>query len=485
MHRIASRLESTATCASRLARVASLALALTLGDVALQTCAAQNGAPVAVTAPAMAAPNPLPMGVTAQPLESAALIPTPSPTTVQAVAPMQPSPTALSPAAAPPSVLPPVAFMPAAVPPAAVAAASTALPPLYPAPSDGPLTVRHASLIATHASAGPEAFTVSAMSTPVVQPVSVKLHKDSLEQGLRTNAASSSSASGPIVAGGGPCDPITQVARPPQICGRCCTPDPCEMDDCYCGTIRTHALHDLFGCNQFIVSSGVFIPSAGGVLGDRLLTGWGVDFAIRSPIFPPLPSRRWFGEIGASFIQNGGKGSAITTSGTFVDANGLFPTAFPLDELFHTEIRDIRRAAFTTGLGMTILPSWLNQTNRRLVSIVPRFGIRWGGARLSYHQTATDDLNAVIASRPILNDPDQFQYFSDAKKTDTFFGLYGSLGIQSTWCHVPVGCLCVRELTLGAQLQYVNDWFELGVLTGGRQKTISTVSPMLTLAVGF
>lgn len=485
MHRIVSRFESNATSANRLARVAALALVLTLVNDALRTCAAQDGAPVAVAAPAMAAPNPLPTGLTAQPMVRAALIPTTTPTTVQAVAPTQPMPTALSTVVSPSSELPPLAFVPAAVPTAAMAAGSTALPPLYPAPSDGPLTVRHASLIATHASAGPEALTVSAMSTPVVQPVSVKLHKDSLGQGLRTNSANASSGSGPIVAGGGPCDPITQVARPPQLCGRCCTPDPCEMDDCYCGTIRTHALHDLFGCSQFVVSSGVYIPSAGGVLGDRLLTGWGMDFAIRSPILPPLPNRRWFGEIGASFIQNGGKGSAITTSGTFVDANGLVPASFPLDELFHTQIRDIRRAAFTTGLGMTILPSWLNQTNCRLVSIVPRFGIRWGGTRLSYHHEPTDDLNAVIASRPILNDPDNFQYFSDAKKTDTFFGIYSSIGVQSTWCHVPIGCLCVRELTLGAQLQYVNDWIELGVLTGGHQKTISTVSPMLTLAVGF
>lgn len=417
------------------------------------------------------APGMLPAGVTAQPLAAVA-----------------PTPVASQPAAPPVVFMPAVAATPAtpAAPVAMPAVAlnqTAALPPLYSVPQDGPLSIRRAAPIATVIPGGTEGLTVAAMAAPTVQPISTKLHNDSLNHGLRNTSSGYRGCA--VVPGGGPCDPITQVSRPPQLCGRCSTPDSWEMDDCYCGTMRTHALHDLFNCGQFVVGAGVSIPSAGGVLGDRLLTGWGIDIAMRSPILPPQPNRRWFGELGVSFMQNGGKGSAITTSGTFVDANGFVPFSVQLDELFQTEIRDIRRTAFTTGLGMTILPTWLNQNRQRLISIVPRAGIRWGGAHVSYRETPTADLAAVIAGRPPGNDPANFQYFSDARRTDTFFGVYGSLGVQATWCHVPVFCLCVREFSLGAQLQYVNDWLDLGVLTGGTQKTISTVSPMLTLAVGF
>lgn len=470
MHRVADRHTTADRSLDRPFR-----LALLLTTVALVGNArAQQAAPVAV-APAMfnlapgvasAAPNALPAGMTASPLVSADMASAEGNGAVTST-----------------TALPPVAFVPAgqsvmsrpSPTAAAPSVAADALPPLYPVPNDTPLSVRHASPIATQIPAGPEAFRVagySAATGPIVQPVSATLHKDTLSQGLKSHhAGCGGCANCQVVAGGGPCDPITQVARPQQLCGRCCAPDSWEQDDCYCGTIRTNALHDLFGCGQFVVNSGVVIPSAGGVLGDRLLTGWGVDVAMRSPILPPMPNRRWFGELGVSFMENGGKGSPITTDGTRVSLIGL-PSTF-INDAFSVRIRDVRRTAFTTGLGMTILPTWLNQTNQRLVSIVPRFGIRWGGAHIS------DQSTPLVAQLPTT------VLLPSIQRTDTFFGLYGSLGIQSTWCHVPVFCLCVRELTLGAQLQYVNDWLDLGDLTAGGQRTISTVSPMLTLAFGF
>ncbi len=401
--------------------------------------------PAASVPPTAAAPNALPTGISARPLPPAA---------------------------------PPVAFMPAVAGPAAQPALATAaaLPPLYPVPVDPPLAVRHAAPVATGLPVGAGGVAVAnfaaAVATPTVHPVSTSLHKDTLSSGLTTHQASCRGCSTcQVVPGGGPCDPITQVARPPQICGRCCTPDSWETDDCYCGTMRTNALHDLFGCGQFVVSSGVAIPAAGGVLGDRLLTGWGVDVAMRSPILPPMPNRRWFAELGVSFMQNGGKGSPITADGTQVSLIGL--PSVSINDAFSVRIRDVRRTAFTTGLGMTILPAWLNQNNGRLVSIVPRFGMRWGGAHIS------DNSQLLVAQPP------GTVILPSIQRTDTFFGVYGSLGVQSTWCHVPMFCLCVRELSLGAHLNYVNDWLDLGDITGGAHRTISTVSPMLTLAIGF
>lgn len=243
-----------------------------------------------------------------------------------------------------------------------------------------------------------------------------------------------------------------------------------------------------FGWTEFVTRHGPLFTAGGGFFEDRAETGWLFEGGIRQPL--THPGRRWvlFGELGGGYHGNLGDGVSQVTSGTFVDPNPLFGLTADLPDFYNTQMTSFRRGIAYGALGFHFQPEIWHVPGRRQVRITSRLGGRVGHLSVTYNQTPTATLQALIDSQTalygVVGPPFDFIYSTNAKQSDTLVGMFTSTAIGWTAYGVCLGPFCFRELSLVAEVQYGHDWFDLGDYGAG-ERGLGTVGTLFNINFGY
>lgn len=236
---------------------------------------------------------------------------------------------------------------------------------------------------------------------------------------------------------------------------------------------------------RFIIKSGLVFPLGGEFFEDRLKIGWTIQAAVREWISPPSRGTQFFIELGGGYAGNSGRGSRAITPGVFyAPPDDHF---HPLDRFFASEIEQLHRASAHFAFGGVVSPvRWSDPCERR-VELIFRGGPRIGHVRADLDKDPTAELVEVAVEHgpPPLghgHDPALYVIEHGINETDTFWGLFGSVGLQAVWYDVECQGLHFREVAFGGELELVHDWFSLGTL-GRNDRGLLTMSAMLTLSI--
>ncbi|MBL9124605.1 MAG: hypothetical protein JNG90_13300 [Planctomycetaceae bacterium] len=262
-------------------------------------------------------------------------------------------------------------------------------------------------------------------------------------------------------------------------------PDPEELDNCNLPEQHQLAMVDLMGRNELLISAGTVSPVGDHRLDNYLLTGWGIQGAVRH--LWCCGGQTWmpFSEGGGGFWENGAMRSSITTSGTLIDSTTGNSANIFLDDFYETTLRDLRRATVHAALGTYFMPARWQQPGIRNVQFVGRMGLHWGHARATYRYQQSGDLQAAIADRIALGSlPSALSYQSNVAKSDTYFGMFTSLGVAYNRYNVWYGCFRFSEVSVGIDVQYTYDWLDLSGWNGG-SSGLATLAPMATFRLMF
>jgi hypothetical protein len=238
------------------------------------------------------------------------------------------------------------------------------------------------------------------------------------------------------------------------------------------------------------LKSGASIPIGGGVLEEATNTGWTIQLGLRAPIGRTDRPLSFFGEFGGDYTANDGNRQPVITSGAFM---GGLPIpddhVHPLQDFFETRFVELRRGGIHTALGANYFPTIWNTQLSRSVALTGRLGLRAGSVSTSFHHTATPSLQDLMVTHGPLpeghgHDPRFFSFFSDVKKAELYFGLFGSVGMNVTYYSVNVAGFYLGQVTLGAEVEFGHDWFGLGDFDRG-DHGLATVTPMLSVGFSF
>lgn len=262
-------------------------------------------------------------------------------------------------------------------------------------------------------------------------------------------------------------------------------PDPEELDSCNLDQQHQFAMIDLMGRNELLISAGTVSPVGNHRLDDHLLTGWGIQGAVRH--LWCCGGNTWmpFTEGGGGFWENGGTRSSITTAGTLQDTTTGNTANIFLNDFYETTLRDLRRATVHAALGTYFMPARWQVPGERTVQFNGRMGMHWGHARATYRYQQSGDLQAAIADRIALGSlPSALVLQSNVAKSDTYYGMFTSLGASYNRFNVQCGCFEFAEVAVGIDLQYTYDWLNLSGWSGG-SRGLATLAPMATLRIMY
>lgn len=262
-------------------------------------------------------------------------------------------------------------------------------------------------------------------------------------------------------------------------------PDPEELDSCNLHNEHRLAMIDLMGANELLISAGTVSPVGNGVIDDHLLTGWGIQGAVRHLWCRGTENWLFFSEGGGGFWQNGGNRSYVATSGQLVDTTPGNGDTIYLDDFYNTTLRDLKRATVHAALGTYILPAAWQQPGVQAVQFTGRIGLHWGHARATYQQTPTGDLQNAIASRIAGGSlPTNLVLQSNVDVTDSYFGLFTSGGVSYNRFNVRWGCFELAEVAVGVDLQYTHEYINLKAYNQAA-RGLSTLAPMATFRIMY
>lgn len=260
-------------------------------------------------------------------------------------------------------------------------------------------------------------------------------------------------------------------------------PDPEELDSCNLIQQHRRAMIDLMGRNELLISAGTVSPVGDSTIDNHLLTGWGIQGAVRHLWCSGTDTWMGFTEAGGGFWENGGNRSSVSTSGTLTDTTTGNTAYIALDDFFETTLRDLKRATVHAALGTYWMPAVWQQPGTRAVQFNGRIGLQWGHAHATYQQVASGDLQSAIASRIAQGSlPTALRLRSNAAVTDSYFGLLTSGGVAYTRYNVQWGCFELAEVAVGLDLQYTHDFINLRSYNIG-SRGVSTLAPMASLRI--
>ncbi|HEV3204042.1 MAG TPA: hypothetical protein VGY77_06655 [Gemmataceae bacterium] len=243
----------------------------------------------------------------------------------------------------------------------------------------------------------------------------------------------------------------------------------------------------------FYLKSGPVTSLGSGELAPRLGTGWTVQAGAMERISCPNSAMDFFVDLGAGFLSTDGTDQAKVTSGFFFASIPPETNIHPLQNFFITRVSEFRRTDLHAALDLHYTPPFLNDNENRQLFVNFRGGARGSAIGESYAQTPTAALQTLIdaASSPDAlgqgrggRDPRVFIFFSYARKNDIGFGLFGGVGAGITYRDVQIRGFHLASVTLGAEVEFSNDWMSLGDLTGG-EKSVWFIAPMVSLSFSF
>ncbi len=262
-------------------------------------------------------------------------------------------------------------------------------------------------------------------------------------------------------------------------------PDPEELDSCNLDQQHRLDMVDLMGRNELLISAGTVSPVGNSRLDNHLLTGWGIQGAVRH--LWCCGGNTWmpFSEGGGGFWENGAMRSSISTAGTLQDTTVGNTASIFLNDFYETTLRDLRRATVHAALGTYFMPARWQQPGVSTVQFNGRIGAQWGHARATYRNVQSGDLQAAIADRIALgSDPSALALQSYVAKSGTYFGMFTSLGASYNRFDVQWGCIELSEVAVGIDVQYNYDWLNLSGWSGN-SPGLSTIAPMATLRIMY
>lgn len=236
---------------------------------------------------------------------------------------------------------------------------------------------------------------------------------------------------------------------------------------------------------DFYVRSGIVTPVGHGGIDEHVDTGWTIQFGLREPISCPHPTVNLFANFGGGFTYNGGDKAPVVTSGRLFFAVPPDDHDHRLADFAESRLDSLQRSFLQASLDADYAPAWLNTTDDHRAQLFGRAGMRGTKVRAQYNTTPTPAfLETVLAHVGHGHNGNFIVATSNAKNLDYAFGLFLSVGASVTYYDCQLGGWNLGDVTLGAEIEYGYDWFDLGDYSKG-DPGLATISPLLSIAFAF
>lgn len=245
--------------------------------------------------------------------------------------------------------------------------------------------------------------------------------------------------------------------------------------------------------------AGPVFTLGGGLIENRLDRGWAIQIGLRERWWTRSPQLTIFGEVGIGYASNSGDGSKVPINGAFrgldppddhihFERNGVVVSA-PVDSgqtggLWLTELRELERVSAILAIGGAYTPDLLNRNGNRLVQGNLRLGVRGGGIHAEYRNTLLPVIKESI--REHFGHGHGRIAFSTGggKDPDGFIGLFTTVGLSVTYPNARLGRFSLGTITLGADVEFGHDWFDMGDYLKS-ENGLSTFVPLGYVAISF
>lgn len=249
---------------------------------------------------------------------------------------------------------------------------------------------------------------------------------------------------------------------------------------------HARAMTEVFDNMMFLVKAGVEDPLTGGFFGNHLMTGWGIQLGARRPWFGESErSGAWFGELFVGFGETGGDGPTELTPGAVADSTPGRVALIQVADAFDTQLRDLKRTTLSLGLGRYFAPRW-GRVPGRTWQFMMHGGFQFGHAHARYLNSNTAAIDAVYQDR--INggsDPFSVNILYSFDNSDTYFGLYAGGGVALNWYNVSTWYARWRQVSVGVELDYVNQWIDLDGFSSPEASPLALLAPMATFTLGW
>ncbi len=209
--------------------------------------------------------------------------------------------------------------------------------------------------------------------------------------------------------------------------------------------------------------SGVFGVAGSGDFENIFNGGWTAQVGYRDWLNPNNPGSGNFVEFGGGFTVNSrGSRKRGTVGGVFHAAGDDHD--HPLDELFQVQLQDAYRGFVQAAVGHAFEPMRIRNSERHLLQLSLRGGGRIGHLSASFDREPTSGLQAVIddhLAHGHTADGLEFRSTVKTQDTDTYGGLFGSIGAGLLYYDVYWGDWCLGDLAVEAEVEFAHDWINL------------------------
>lgn len=265
--------------------------------------------------------------------------------------------------------------------------------------------------------------------------------------------------------------------------------DPLDVSG-YADSEKRLALRQWAHTKELVFRTGAVLPVGGGFWRENSDTSFGVQVSVRSYLNKPWAKFAWFNELGGAYLQNDGTNNPVTVAGAFFDGTTPLPPGLlavtPIDNYAEVTLRRLRRFSGFGALGCYFRPDCWNHPGRHDVRIGSRIGGRLGHAHADFRQEI-DPIVSALAGLHVLGggNPTFFGSAPNLSTSDTYWGMFTSIGWYGTWYNLPIGTCRPTTLGLGAELEFNHEWLEIKGFSPAGQHGLSTLTPMLSLTFAW
>lgn len=294
-------------------------------------------------------------------------------------------------------------------------------------------------------------------------------------QGMPSGAAIGSPTYQPPSASPAPVSPATGLPAPAgNGCG----------SGAVCGTGACTGVEPLW---DIYVRGGIVTVVGNGTIDDHVGTGWTVTVGLREALPCHTENTRLYADVGLSYTQNQGVGAPVQVAGVFQALVPPETTQHFLNNFATVELQNLQRSTIHGGLDWEFYPEMLNGNDRYRTAIGLSGGGRFSKVRAEYQAQPSADLVALalqVAGPGTGRDPNFLFIKTGTENKDYAFGMYAGVGASFTMYDVSLIGWRVHDVTLGARVDYIYDWFNLGTFDKG-DDGLANIVPSLSLGLSF
>ena len=245
---------------------------------------------------------------------------------------------------------------------------------------------------------------------------------------------------------------------------------------------------------DFYLRTGALMPLGEGILEDHLNPAWTIQGGVMQPIaYSDGHCWTFSAEFGGGLTDFANGGSFFRGGTFFTPEEGI---EIPIDEFGKWKLDDVRRTSFHLALGGRYEPPGWNNGSRG-VQIGLRSGVRVGRIHGEWFYEPGQPLQQIVNDRIALGlDPDLFELRNeiddlqvsntgeitlaeDGNRSETFAGLFTSVSVGVTYYDVCLGSWRLGDVTIGAEVEFSYDWFDLGHNQDDALRSLSTLFTIL------